>query len=253
LAACLVIFSTPLLAQTDACLSHFQESGSIFKGKILETYEEFAGIDKKTALHRLQTQLPGTGFEILSIDAETGIIKSENRAPNARPFPVDLTVSTTASGVRVRIWLKMNAGQMPMGGTKPAICETLRLAKTDPPPPPQETATASAEAVNPRADAPTDGDDTDKPLSADAIAKVTGGSSDDQSGDSSHKKKPQKALTNEDIVKLVKAELGDKVIIDKINASPGDKLDTSTDALVKLKKAGVSKAVIDTMVKHADE
>jgi cobalamin biosynthesis Co2+ chelatase CbiK len=47
--------------------------------------------------------------------------------------------------------------------------------------------------------------------------------------------------------------MGDKVIIDKINSSPGDKLDTSTDALIRLKKAGVSKAVIDAMIKRADE
>jgi hypothetical protein len=257
---CVAIFAAPLLAQTDDCLSHFQESGSIFRGKVLETYMEFSGIDKKTALYRLQSQLPGTGFSIISVDAEAGTIKSENQAPNARPFPIEFTVSPTASGVRVRMWLKMNAGQMPMGGTKPAICETLRLAAVDPPPPPEPAnlqENANPDAAGAQARAPADGDDTDKPLSADAITKLTGGSSDEQSGDkeadSTHKKKQQKALTNDDIVKLVKAELGDQVVIDKINSSPGDKLDTSTDALIRLKKAGVSKAVIDAIIKRGDE
>jgi hypothetical protein len=257
---CIVMFTAPLLAQPDDCLSHFQESGSIFRGKVLETYVEFSGIDKKTALGRLQSQLPGTGFSIISVDAEAGTIKSENQAPNARPFPIEFTVSPTDSGVRVRLWLKMNAGQMPMGGTKPAICETLRLAAVDPLPPPEPAKpqeTANPETAGAQASAPADGDDTDKPLSAEAIAKLTGGSSDDQSGDkeagSAHKKKQTKALTNDDVIKLVKAELGDKVVIDKIKSSPGDKLDTSTDALIRLKKAGVSKAVIDAMIKRGDE
>ncbi len=254
---CIIMFTIPLLAQTDDCLSHFQESGSIFRGKVLETYVEFPGIDKKTALRRLQSQLPGTGFSIISVDAEAGTIKSENQAPNARPFPIEFTVSSTTSGVRVRLWLKMNAGQMPMGGTKPAICETLRLAAVEPPPPPEPAKlqeTANPEDANAQASAPGDGDDADKPLSAEAIAKLTGGSSDDQPRDkdagNAHQKKQQKALTNDDVIKLVKAELGDQVVIDKIKSSPSDKLDTSTDALIRLKKAGVSKAVIDAMIKR---
>lgn len=256
---CVAIFAAPLLAQTDDCLSHFQESGSIFRGKILETYVEFSGVDKTTALSRLQSQLPGTEFSIISVDAEAGTIKSENQAPNARPFPIEFTVSPTASGVRVRLWLKMNAGQTVVGGTKPAICKLLRLAAVDPPPPPEpaKPETANPDAAGAQARAPADGDDADKPLSAEAIAKLTGGSSDDQSGDkeagSAHNKKQQKALTNDDIIKLVKAELGDQVVINKIKSSPGDKLDTSTDALIRLKKAGVSKAIIDAMIKRGDQ
>ncbi len=101
-------------------------------------------------------------------------------------------------------------------------------------------------------------DDEDKPLTADAIAKLTsGGKSDDPTGDSAsggaHPGKQTKGLTNDDVIKLVKAELGDKVVIDKIRSSHGDKLDTSTDALIRLKKAGVSKAVIDAMIKRGDE
>jgi hypothetical protein len=115
--------------------------------------------------------------------------------------------------------------------------------------------TATSAAITPPAGAPND--DEDKPLTADAIAKLTsGGKSDDQTGDkpggNAHSRKT-KGLTNDDIIKLVKAELGDKVVIDKINSSPGDKLDTSTDALIRLKKAGVSKAIIDAMIKRGDE
>ena len=48
----------------------------------------------------------------------------------------------------------------------------------------------------------------------------------------------------------MKAGLGDKVVIDKIRSSAADKLDASPDALIRLKKAGVSSAVIDALVKR---
>lgn len=47
---------------------------------------------------------------------------------------------------------------------------------------------------------------------------------------------------------LVKAGLGDKIVIGKIRSMPGGNLDTSTEALIRLKKAGISKAVIDAML-----
>jgi hypothetical protein len=53
-------------------------------------------------------------------------------------------------------------------------------------------------------------------------------------------------LTNEDVVKMVQAKLGDSLIVTKIKSSPC-KFDTSTDALIKLKQAGVSDAVMQAM------
>ncbi len=54
------------------------------------------------------------------------------------------------------------------------------------------------------------------------------------------------ALTNDDILKMVQAKLGDSVIVAQIKSSPC-KFDTSTDALIKLKGAGVSDAVLAAM------
>jgi hypothetical protein len=53
-------------------------------------------------------------------------------------------------------------------------------------------------------------------------------------------------LTNDDIVKMVQAKLGDDVAIAKIKSS-ACKFDTSTDALIKLKQEGVSDAVLAAM------
>jgi len=55
------------------------------------------------------------------------------------------------------------------------------------------------------------------------------------------------ALTNADVQKMVEAKLADPIIIAKIHASTCN-FDTSTDALLKLKAAGISDAVIEAMV-----
>ena len=57
----------------------------------------------------------------------------------------------------------------------------------------------------------------------------------------------QKPLTNDSIVKMVKAGLSDDVIVTTINASPGA-YDTTPDGLIALKQAGVSDKVIAAIV-----
>lgn len=58
-------------------------------------------------------------------------------------------------------------------------------------------------------------------------------------------------LRDEDVIALSKAGLGDDLIIAKIQSSPKTDFDTSTEALIRLKKAGVSNAVLDVMVRPA--
>jgi len=57
-----------------------------------------------------------------------------------------------------------------------------------------------------------------------------------------------KPLDNAEIVKLTKLDMGDSVIIAKINSAAAVQFATGTDDLVKLKEAGVSKAVIAAML-----
>ena len=56
----------------------------------------------------------------------------------------------------------------------------------------------------------------------------------------------QQALNNDSIIRMVKAQLSDDVIVATINASPGA-YDTSADGLIALKQAGVSNKVIDAI------
>lgn len=99
----------------------------------------------------------------------------------------------------------------------------------------------------------------EKPLSADDILKATAGSAGEASNEPAMKAPgvsgqtlpAGKPFTNKDVIALVKAGLGDRIVIDKIRSMPGDNLDTSTDALIHLKKVGVSRAVIDAVLKRA--
>jgi|OpeIllAssembly_1097287.scaffolds.fasta_scaffold68489_1 hypothetical protein len=58
----------------------------------------------------------------------------------------------------------------------------------------------------------------------------------------------EKPLDNAEIVRLVKADLGDAVVIAKIKSARQVQFQTSTDDLVALKTAGVSSAVIAAML-----
>ncbi len=57
---------------------------------------------------------------------------------------------------------------------------------------------------------------------------------------------PADVLTNSDVVKMARVKLADGIIISKIKTSACD-FDTSVDALVRLKEAGVSDSVIQAM------
>jgi hypothetical protein len=57
----------------------------------------------------------------------------------------------------------------------------------------------------------------------------------------------QEVLTNDDVFKLVKAGMGEEVILGSINSKPA-KFSLSTDDLISLKQAGVSDKIIAAMV-----
>lgn len=57
----------------------------------------------------------------------------------------------------------------------------------------------------------------------------------------------QTQLTNESVIKMVKADLGEAIIISTINGQPA-KFATSADDLINLKQAGVSDNIIHAMI-----
>ena len=60
----------------------------------------------------------------------------------------------------------------------------------------------------------------------------------------------QQSLNNDAVIKMVKAGLSDDVIVSTVNSTPGT-YDTSADALIALKTAGVSDKIVGAMIARA--
>ncbi len=60
-----------------------------------------------------------------------------------------------------------------------------------------------------------------------------------------------KPLTDDDVISMVRAGLGDELTVAKIKQAPSVDLDVSAEALVRMKKAGASEAVIDAVMKRS--
>ncbi|HEY2468018.1 MAG TPA: hypothetical protein VGI45_09250 [Terracidiphilus sp.] len=60
----------------------------------------------------------------------------------------------------------------------------------------------------------------------------------------------QETLSNDSVIKLIKAGLAEDLIVTTINSSPG-KYDTSTNALIALKKAGAGDKIVAAMIMKA--
>jgi tetratricopeptide (TPR) repeat protein len=81
----------------------------------------------------------------------------------------------------------------------------------------------------------------------DAISQVLTVDIEANSGSENPSPVPAQGLTNDDIIKLVQAKLPDSVVITKIKSSSCD-FDTTPDALINLKRAGVSDSVLQAIV-----
>jgi hypothetical protein len=75
-------------------------------------------------------------------------------------------------------------------------------------------------------------------------------------GDAKHEPSAPKVeeapFSNKDVLALTKANLGDSVVIAKIQQAPSEGLDVSADALISLKKNGVSQPIIEAMIKRVE-
>jgi hypothetical protein len=59
------------------------------------------------------------------------------------------------------------------------------------------------------------------------------------------------ALTNADVLALLKASMPESIVLTKIRTAPVEKLDTSSQALVSLKEAGASATVLEAILKRS--
>jgi hypothetical protein len=62
-----------------------------------------------------------------------------------------------------------------------------------------------------------------------------------------HAQKPDRPLTNADVINMVKSQLPESVIISAIQSHPG-KFDTSTSSLIALHRAGITENEMNAMM-----
>jgi hypothetical protein len=73
------------------------------------------------------------------------------------------------------------------------------------------------------------------------------------SAEASAKTPSDSALTNEEVLKLIAADLEDDIVVAKIKNAPVAHLDVTTDALVSLKEKKVNKIIVAAMIERAGQ
>lgn len=228
------------------CEANYKSEGSFFKGKTYSTFADFPGVPVRIAVARLAQQAPSRQMEVLSVDAEHGVVHTRNQAPNQGPYPIDFMVEPIANGSRVKMAITLGPGGFALPGIRQGMCGVLALAATDPPgglAPVEEPASAPAAAPEVPAAAPED--PANAPSAEPPPYAPPPGS---QAGAPPSADPQEPALTNAEIVKLSQAAMGSEIIIAKIKGAASENLDVSTDALIALRKKGVSRPVIAAML-----
>lgn len=157
--------------------------------------------------------------------------EAETPAPSPVEMPLKLPatyVSAQAAADQLQLngdhSFSLQEGGQAYHGTFTGSANTLKLTITDTNPPTESTATLQGRNL-------TDSSGQTWVLREQSAGTPPGGA----------------GLQNQDIIKLVQSKVPDSVIIMKIKSS-ACAFDTGTDALVKLKQAGVSDAVLQAMV-----
>jgi hypothetical protein len=233
----LVMSALAILDQPAAgasCLDNFKKRGSIFTRWVYTAYADFGDVSVKVAVDRLRRQLPAKQIEVLSADAEQGVLHCRTRPDDhQRAFDVDFAVSPLGSGARVKMVLTLPATGVSDAGLKESMCDTVSVAGLAVANPAAESAAGKRQpAPEPPQPAPR----------ATAAAAATPPS------------EPQEPpLTNEDVVKLVQAGLASDLVVTKINQSSSVAFDLSTNGLVALANLKIPHDVIAAMMQRAHD
>jgi len=219
-----------------SCLDSFKKRGSIFTRWVYTASADFADVSVRVAVERLRQQLPFKQIEVLSGDAEQGVLHCRTIPDDRqRAFDVDLTVTPLGSGARVKMVLTLPPTGVSDAGLKESMCDTVNLAALAAANPAAEGATARRQpAPAPPQPAPR--------ATATAAAAAT-----------PHSEPQEPPLTNADVVKLVQAGLASDLVVTKINQSSSVAFDLSTDGLVALANLKIPHDVIAAMLQRAHD
>jgi len=229
----LAIIAKP--AAASSCLDSFKKRGSIFTRWVYTAAADFGDVSVRVAVERLRQQLPSKQIEVLSADAEQGVLHCRTIPDDRqRAFDVDLTVTPLGSGARVKMVLTLPPTGVSDAGLKESMCDTVNLAAL-------AVANPAAEAAaGKRQPAPEPPQPAPRAAAAAAAAMPR-----------SEQQEPP--LTNEDVVKLVQAGLASDLVVTKINQSSSVAFDLSTNGLVALANLKIPHDVIAAMLQRAHD
>ena len=283
--------SEAFAATPSACFANFDSGGSVLRGTTYSSFEEYPGVRKQVATDALTQALAKRSFTIVSSDDASGLTaagtiggrEAQTVTFSVTPVPGGVRLSfqhrlgigTHGRDDRIQEDLCHVLGDVlpiirrrildepaPAAGPGDAVApgqgvvaEGRYLRKGRPADYLELTAgrfTARQSGQTVRGTYELQGEKLILTTPAIAVPTVGRFISKDSIRDSEGSVWEREAvLTNDEVLSLVKADLGDEIVIAKIKNAPKVQLDVSTAALVILKKAKVSSPVIATMIERA--
>jgi hypothetical protein len=273
-----------------ACAAHFDAGGSVLRGTTYSSFDEYPGVRKRTATDALTELLTKRSFAIVSSDDASGSLTATGTIGGREAQTVTFTVTPIPTGVRLSFQHRLGVGthgrddqvQEDLCRILADVVPIIRQRILNAPAPAAAHAVIAGERVV------GEGRFVRKGRPADYLELNAGWFTTRQSGrtvrgtyevqgdklilttaalavpavgffiskdairdDEGSVWEREMVLTNDEIVNLVKADLGDDIVIAKIKNAPKVQLDVSTDALVSLKKAKVSSFVMSAMIERA--
>jgi len=232
LIGCLAAFDKP--AAGTSCLDNFKKRGSILTHWVYTTSADFSDLPVRVAVERLRQQLPSKQIEVVSADAEQGVLHARTFPDTRhRAFDVDFAVSQLGSAARVKMVMTLPATGVSDEGLKESMCDIVNVAAV-------AVTSSGAEGA---AGTPKPATDLPKPAPRTAAAEAATPRPEAQ----------EPPLTNEDVIKLFQAGLAPDLIVTKIMQTPSVAFDLSTNALVALASLKLPHDIIAAMMQRAHD
>lgn len=198
------------------CMVNFSLNGGFWSGYVVKNFQEYTKSSKAATFNYLLKKIASIGYKINSSDKDAGLISASWGRGDAASLNAAIT-ELNPTGVRVDLTFTTSAAAVALSEdeARTEFCSIL----DDVPSNSSDSITQTPQAV---------------PARTAATLNIT----------------DEKPLTNSDVMALAQAKIGDDVIILKIQEAQTEVLDVSTNAILTLKKEGISGPVIQAMVKR---
>ena len=196
------------------CMVNFSLKG-FWYGQIAKNFQEYPKSSKAATFSYLLKKIASIGYKINSSDKDAGLISASYGRGDASSLNAAIT-ELNPTGVRVDLTFTASPGvAFREDEARTEFCSIL-----------DDVPINSSDSITPTPQA--------APEKTAATPNIT----------------DEKPLTNSDVMALAQAKIDDDIIILKIQEAQTEVLDVSTNAILALKKEGISSPVIQAMVER---